>query len=168
MTERPSAEEAANALREIDQRKEQALGSQRGARWADIVFGVVIFLYLASNDFLPSATAWSNWAMAGLLVSYLVAKRTRRGGVLLGLGAQPVRRAVPPKFATAALLVFAVLCAASILATMFHLKVFVPYLSTGLGAVLGLTLILFGRKLNSFLPALAARSRHGGSADGRA
>ncbi|MFD9893419.1 hypothetical protein ACFWY9_29085 [Amycolatopsis sp. NPDC059027] len=169
MTEKPSAEEAANALRGIDRRKAQAVGAaQYGARWVDVVFGVVFFLYMAITDFLPDAVAWSNLVLAVLVVGYVVAKRTRRGGALLGHGARLDRRAIPPRSVFIGLAVVAVGCALSITVAMLQLNVPIPYLRTGMGAVLGLALILFGRKLNDALVALARRGpRQGGPADGR-
>ena len=160
MTDGPSAEEAAAALRNVDHRKDQALDSQRGARWVYAVFGVVMFLCLASNDFLPSSVSqWSTLAMAALLLVYVAVKRTRRGAALLGYSAQFDRRAVPPKFAIVATLVIILLVALSFVAIALHVRTSVPYLSTGLGAVVGIALIGFGPQLQSGLNALAKRSR---------
>ncbi|GAA4528863.1 hypothetical protein [Amycolatopsis samaneae] len=168
-TEKPSAEEAARALRGIEQRRDQAVGAaQHGARWVDVVFGVVFFAYLAIADFFPAAVPWSNLVLAVLVVGYVVAKRTRRGGALLGHGARLDRRAIPPRTALIGLAVLAVGCALSIAVAMLQLNVPVPYLRTGMGAVLGLALIFFGRRLNDAFAALArGGSRRGGPVDGR-
>jgi putative copper export protein len=160
MTEQPSADDAARALRNVDQRRDQALDSLRGARWVGAVFGVAIFLDLASIDFLPPAeSAWSNGGLAVLAVGYAALQRTPRGAALLGRRARLDKRAVPPRFALGAWLVIIVLCVASVAAGLFHVHVPIPYLHTIVGAVLAIALILFGQQLNNGLIALAKRSR---------
>ncbi|MGW7538290.1 hypothetical protein [Amycolatopsis sp. NPDC054798] len=165
MPEHPSAEEAARALREVGHRRDQALGSLHGARWVDAVFAVVVFLYLASADFLPSAAAWKGLVLAVLVVGYVLLLRTRRGASWLGHQVRADRSARRPKLAAG--LVLVVVCVAAALALAL-LPVRIPYGNTILGAVLAIVLIAFGPHLRRGLAALIRRGRSGGAPDGRA
>ncbi|MGW4511483.1 hypothetical protein ACWEO4_05670 [Streptomyces sp. NPDC004393] len=173
MASEPTPQEAAEALRNVDQRTEQARGSLRDApRWMDWFFGVVIFLYCASHDFFPDSTVWSNGAFGALVVVYGALVRTRRGSTLLGQSVRIHRQAVSSKFALTAQLTIAALVAASIGTVVFlgstHTDTHLPYLSTILGAVLAVTLIGFGPRLRAGLAVLAGGGhRAGGIPDGR-
>ncbi|AHI01442.1 hypothetical protein GCM10010174_09540 [Kutzneria viridogrisea] len=166
MVEHPSAEEAARALRDVDRRRDQALGSLHGAKWVDLTFALVIFLCLASTDFLPSAAGWSGLTMAVLALGYGLLLRTRRGAAWLGHSARVDRSAIPPRFVLGVWLVFVAVCAAMFAVRPLHVQI--PYGSTIMGAVLAIVLVVFGQHLRRGLAALVRRSRSGGAADGHA
>ncbi|WP_033292487.1 hypothetical protein [Amycolatopsis jejuensis] len=163
MGEHPSADEAARALQDVGRRREQALGARHGARWVDVVFALVVFLYLASADFLPSAAAWKGLVLAVLVVGYVLMLRTRRGGAWLGHRVRVDKSAVRPRIAVVGL-VFVVVCVAAALAVAL-VPVRIPYGSTILGAVLAIGLIGFGPHLRR---ALVRPGRAGGAPDGHA
>lgn len=169
--DRPTPKQAAEALRNVNQRSEQAVGSLRSApRWLDVFFGVVIFLYCASADFLPGA-AWPGLVLAALVVAYVVLIRTRRGAALLGQSTRVRREAISPAFARVARLVIGVIFVGSLATTVIlsltHTNAHVAYLSTILGAVLAVLLIAFGPQLRGGMVALAANGRRGSIPDGR-
>ncbi|ATY12627.1 hypothetical protein CU254_20840 [Amycolatopsis sp. AA4] len=163
MAEHPSPEEAARALREVDRRRDQALGALHGAKWVDVVFALVVFLYLASADFLPSAAQWKGLVLAALVVGYVLLLRSRRGAAWLGHRVRADRSAVQPRVG----LVVVAACVAAAVAVAF-LPVRIPYGNTILGAVLAIVLIAFGPHLRRGLAALVRRGRSGGAPDGRA
>lgn len=165
MAEQPSPEEAARALRDVDHRRDQALDELHGAKWVDVVFALVVFLYLASADFLPSAAEWKGLVLAVLVVGYVLMLRTRRGAALLGHRVRADKSAIRPRFAFA--LVFVVVCVAVAVAlALLHVQI--PYGNTILGAVLAIALIGFGQHLRRGLAALIRRSRSGGAPHGHA
>ncbi|QHC23173.1 hypothetical protein [Streptomyces sp. GS7] len=173
MASQPTPQEAAEALRNIDQRSEQARGSMRNApRWLDCLAGVVIFLYCASIDFFPGSAVWRSWIFAALAVGYVILLRTRRGSALLGQPARIHRQAVSSKFVLIARLTITTVVAVSLVAVVLlssaHTNTYVPYLGTILGAVLALALIGFGSQLRAGLITLAGSGhRVGGHPDGR-
>ncbi|MGX1851721.1 hypothetical protein [Streptomyces sp. NPDC055299] len=173
MASQPTPQEAAEALRNIDQRAEQARGSLRNApRWLDWLAGAVIFLYCASIDFFPGSAVWRSWIFAALAVGYAIVLRTRRGSALLGQSARIHRQAVSSRFVLIARLTIAAVVAASVAAVVLlgsaHTSMYVPYLSTILGAVLATALIGFGTRLRAGLATLAGSGhRMGGLPDGR-
>ncbi|GAA1137415.1 hypothetical protein GCM10009630_40550 [Kribbella jejuensis] len=164
MTEQPSADEAARALQDVDRRRDQAMDSLQGGKWVDVVFAVVIFLYLASADFLPSVAEWKGLALAVLVVAYVLLLRTRRGAAWLGHSVRVDKSAIRPKFVVGVWLVLVLLVAATVALSLLH--VHIPYGNTILGAVLAIVLIVLGRQLRRGLAALSRRSRSGGAADG--
>jgi hypothetical protein len=167
MAERPSAEEAARALRDVDRRRDQVLGALHGAKWVDVAFALVVFLYLASTDFLPGAAGWKGLVLAALVVGYVLLLRTRRGAAWLGHRVRVDKSAIRPGLAFGAGLVFVVVCvAAAVAVALLHLRI--PYGNTILGAVLAIVLIGFGRHLRRGLAALIRRGRSGGAPDGHA
>jgi hypothetical protein len=158
----PTPREAAEALRNVDLRTEQARGSLRAApRWLDGVFGVVIFLFGASHDFFPGSAAWSGWVFGALIAGYAVLLRTRRGAALLGQSVRIHRQAISSKFVLIARLTIAAVVAISVV--MMALHIHLPYLSTGLGAALAIALIGFGPQLRVGLAALAGSGHRAGS-----
>ncbi|WP_275292042.1 hypothetical protein [Amycolatopsis sp. La24] len=165
MAEQPSPEEAARALRDVDHRRDQALDELQGAKWVDVVFALVVFLYLASADFLPSAAEWKGLVLAVLVVGYVLMLRTRRGAAVLGHRVRVDKSAIRPRFAIA--LVFVLVCvAAAVAPALLHVQI--PYGNTILGAVLAIVLIGFGQHLRRGLAALIRRSRSGGAPHGHA
>lgn len=165
MAEHPSADEAARALRDVDHRRDQALGSLNGAKWVDVAFALVIFLYLASADFLPGAAEWKGLALAVLVCGYILLLRTRRGAAWLGHSVRVDKSAIRSRFVLGVWLVFLVVCvAAAIVLGVLHVQI--PYGNTIMGGVLAIVLILFGQHLRRGLGTLIRRSRSGGAADG--
>lgn len=167
MAEHPSPEEAARALRDVDHRRDQALGALHGARWVDVMFALVVFLYLASTDFLPGAAGWKGLVLAGLVLAYVLVLRTRRGATWLGHSVRVDKSAIRPSVALGVGLVFVVVCVAAAAAVaLLHVRI--PYGNTILGAVPAIALIGFGRHLRRGLAALIRRSRSGGASNGHA
>lgn len=170
MSDRPTPDEAARALRDVGQREDQALDSVHEARWVRVVLGVAIFLFLAAPDFLGAhASTWTSPGFAVLVLGYAVLLRTRRGSALLGRPVQMRGDVVPRRFAVTARLVIAALVALSLLSLFVaHPHLDIPYWRTAMGAILGLLLIFFGRQLQEGLLVLVKRSRphHDGAFDG--
>jgi hypothetical protein len=155
MNDQLTPQEAAKALRTVDQRAEQAL-AHGASRWADVVAAVLMFLYCASVDFLPDAS-WPGFVFAALAIGYAVLIRTRRGAAILGQSARVHRRAISPRFALNARIIIAVLIAGSLATVVFldGTDVHVPYLSTALGGVLAIILIAFGPQLRARMAVMA-------------
>ena len=167
MAEHPSPEEAARALRDVDRRRDQALDELHGAKWVDVAFALVVFLYLASADFLPSAAEWKGLVLAVLVVGYVLMLRSRRGAALLGHRVRVDKSAIRPRFAFGVALVFVVVCvAAAVALALTHVRI--PYGNTILGAVLAIVLIAFGQHLRRGLATLIRRSRSEGAPHGHA
>ncbi|WP_413809142.1 hypothetical protein [Streptomyces sp. OE57] len=159
MSERvtPSAE-AARALRDIDQRRDQARASEQESRWVGVVFGVAIFAELSAPDFFGDGVrSGISMAVAALAVAYVVLLRTPRGGALLGRPTRLRRDEFSPRFVRLArLTILAVMLIGFFGASYLPHEPF-PYTGTVVGAVLGATLILFGRNLQRALNSLALR-----------
>lgn len=169
MADELTSSEAARALQDIHARKDQAINSMGRSRWVDIVFGVLIFVTLASRDFLSeNAASAINIAFSVLIVGYVVLGRTRRGAALLG---QPtrVRRTAMSRMVRVPLIVLliCVIVAATVLGFVIPeltgTHPHVPYQSTILGAGVGLALIVFGGRFQDCLNYLARGGRRAGS-----
>ncbi|MGD3112409.1 hypothetical protein [Streptomyces sp. YGL11-2] len=90
MSLEPDAEQAARALEEVQRRRNQAIDAQRRPRWFSTVWGIHLFLVLATPDLLPllhleEGRTWWYGALAGLTLSLLAGQSTRVGRSLLGL-----------------------------------------------------------------------------------
>ncbi|MDJ1137219.1 hypothetical protein [Streptomyces iconiensis] len=153
MTERPTAAEAARALQDVDERRDQAFSStQREARWVSVVFGIVIFLFLAIPDFLgQEAVSWSSWAFIATFITYGILQRTRRGASVLGRPTSVRKQEFSRQYFRNVLLVLLVLVLTVALAALVPDGLTVPYWRTGLGVVLGGTLIYFGPRSRDWL-----------------
>jgi hypothetical protein len=163
MTAQPTPEEAAQTLMDHDHRKEQALRAPRGARWVEMSLSVVLFLYMASFDFL-AGTAQN---LTGLFLVLIIAgsvflRRTRRGAALMGQPVQVHKDAISRKFSRTARAILIGIMIAGIVVPLvlaaMHVSphVGLPYWHTVVGAVLALVLILFGRRLQNGLAMLAS------------
>ncbi|KAA9153194.1 hypothetical protein FPZ12_035345 [Amycolatopsis acidicola] len=170
MATEPTPEEAAKALGTVGQGRGQARTAlASGARWLDVVTGIVIFLYSASTDFLPGAS-WPGLVFAALVLVYLAAGRTRRGAAMFGQPARVHRDAISPQFRRGThLLIFGLMLLSIagilVLGVIRPDGVHVPYLSTIFGAVLALLLIAFGPHLRRGLAKAAIPG--GSTVDGR-
>jgi ABC-type Fe3+ transport system permease subunit len=162
MADNPTPSEAVRALQEVNERKDQSLGSMRRSHWVDVVFGVAIFAMLAAQDFLGTdAASAATLFVAVLAVGYSVLGRTRRGAAILGQPTRVRREAISPSLRIPAVTVLVAAMAAGIVVPLLgvHPLAGVPYWHTILGAVLGLALILFGGKLQSGMNSLARGGR---------
>jgi len=161
---RPTPDEAARALHQVDRSGEQAIGSVSDALWVRVAFGLLLVAYLASHDFLGSdARSWVSIGFALLMVTYAVLLRTRRGASALGRPARVDRRAIAPNYALLVLLGIVVLALAAGFAGA-RSSVHVPYWHTGLGVALAALLVFFGPAMERALLSLGKRTRH--DADG--
>jgi Na+-translocating ferredoxin:NAD+ oxidoreductase RnfD subunit len=169
MATRPTAEEAARSLRDIDQRTDQALELMVARRWVYVVGGLAVFAYLASADFLGAgATSVVGVGFFVLGAAYWALMWTGRGSAVLG---QPVRRhkqALSRKSRVYGTLAIVALVAASAVSglTGASLPPRLPYWHTALGAVLAVTLIGFGPNMQRAMNSMYKRTP--GSALGRA
>ncbi|MDN3061011.1 hypothetical protein PH213_42245 [Streptomyces sp. SRF1] len=159
MTERvtPSAE-AASALRDIEQRRDQARAAEQESRWVGIVFGVAIFAELAAPDFFGDGVrSGLSLTVAALCVAYVVLLRTPRGGALLGRPTRLRKDEYSPRFVRSAQLAILAVVLIGFFAAPYLPHEPFPYSRTAVGAVLGVTLIVFGRPLQRALTSLALR-----------
>ncbi|GHJ41007.1 hypothetical protein [Streptomyces sp. TS71-3] len=157
MTERPTPDEAARSLHDVGIRRDQTFDSVHDARWVEVFFGVAIFLLVAAPDFFGSGSAiWTSWGIAALAVAYAVLLRTRRGSAFLGRPTRLRGDQISPRFTRYhRLVILAVMVIGLVGAFIPHGNLSVPYLRTAIGAVLGLVLILFGRRIQRSLLAAA-------------
>ncbi len=158
MSDHPTHEEAAQALREVRQHQGEGVRSARQAPWVGVVMGVAIFAFLAAPDFFGNGvTVWTQLGFTALIALYWSMISTRRGSAALGRSTGLRRQEVSPKFARwarAVLLLVMVIALAAVFVPHGHLSV--PYLRTGLGAVLGITVAVFGGRLQAGINNLAA------------
>ncbi|MFE7116677.1 hypothetical protein ACFU99_14810 [Streptomyces sp. NPDC057654] len=157
---RPTADEAARALRDIERRRDQARGAATNARWVYAVAGLVFFALLAAPDFLGRTAAdWTPAVFGPLTVGYLVMLNTPGGAALLGQPVRARKQEISKTFRRYALLtLFAIVLAGfalQLLQPEWHLHL--PYWRTAAGAVLGAVLALFGPRLQRALLAVAVR-----------
>ncbi|MFD7505689.1 hypothetical protein [Streptomyces sp. NPDC059850] len=153
-----SAAEAARALQDVEQRRGQAQASERESRWVGVVFGVAIFAELAAPDFFGEGVRIGvSWVVTALVVAYAVMLRTPRGGALLGRATHVRKRELSSRFVVSAQVALAAVVLMGFIGAYFLDDGLFPYAGTVLGAVLGGTLILFGRSLQQALSSLAAR-----------
>ncbi|MCI2423576.1 hypothetical protein MOQ72_39840 [Saccharopolyspora sp. K220] len=158
MVDSPTPSEAARALQEVNERKDQAVDSTRRSRWVDIVFGLAIFAMLAAQDFLGTdAAAIAVMIVAVLAVGHTWLGRTRWGAAILGQPTRVRREAISLRFRIPAMTVLVVAMLIGILVPLLglHPLAGVPYWHTILGAVLGIALIFFGGKLQTGMNSLA-------------
>ncbi|MFF4482581.1 hypothetical protein ACFY1A_37030 [Streptomyces sp. NPDC001520] len=150
--------EAARALRDIERLRAQGRASEQQSRWVGVVFGVAIFAELAAPDFFgDDVRSGISLAVAALIVAYAVMLRTPRGGALLGRPTRVRRSEISPRFARVAQLTIAAVVLLGFVGAWFMPDHLFPYAGTVAGAVLGATLILFGRSLQRGLNSLAMR-----------
>ncbi len=156
--------EAARALRDIERLRAQGRASEQQSRWVGAVFGIAIFAELAAPDFFGDGVrSGISLAVTALIVAYAVMLRTPRGGALLGRSTRVRRSEISPRFARLAQLTIAAVVLLGFVGARFMPDHLFPYAGTVAGAVLGATLILFGRSLQRGLNSLAMR---GGGKDG--
>lgn len=163
---RPSADEAARALRDIDRHREQAHSSAANSRWVSVVFGVVFGALFAAPDFFGAgAAAWSSAAYGILGVGYVVLLNTRKGSTLLGQPVRMRRQEISGRFRSYALLTLLVVLLAGVAIQLLqpHWTLDVPYWRTAVGVVGGGALALFGQ---SWQRALLSVAVHGGRRTG--
>jgi uncharacterized membrane protein YraQ (UPF0718 family) len=155
-------------MRDVERRKDQTFDSLGVALWVRVVFGVVIFAALAAPDFLGAqASAWSAWPLTIIAVAYAIMLNSRRGSAVLGQPTRLRREEISTRFATIRRLVLmGVLVIGIVVAFIPHERLDVPYLRTGIGAVVGLALILFGDRYQKAMNSLARRDRAGHTPDG--
>ncbi|MEU0839954.1 hypothetical protein ABZ370_10830 [Streptomyces sp. NPDC005962] len=163
-----SADEATRALRDIEQRRGQAQASAQESRWVSVVFGVALFAELAAPDFFAEGVRTGiSWVVTALIVAYTVMLRTPRGGALLGRPTHVRKRELPSRFVVSAqLAIVAVVLLGFVGSRLLDGELF-PYAGTVMGAVIGATLIIFGRGLQRTLNSLAVRG-HGTGLDNTA
>lgn len=102
---RPSAAEAARALRDMDRHRDQAHDSATHSRWVSILFGVVLGAGFAAPDFVgQEAAGWTSPAIAILTVGYVALLNTRSGSAMLGQPVRPRREDISAPFRRYALL----------------------------------------------------------------
>ncbi|WP_405804906.1 hypothetical protein [Streptomyces sp. NBC_01187] len=155
----PHADEAARALRDVGQRRDQAVReSTQESRWVGVVFAIALFAQLAAPDFFgEKVRPWMSWSVFALLMVYMVLLRTRRGSDLLGRPARPRKSEISRRFAYFARLAIAVVMVLGFIAALYGGKLLFPYAGTVLGAVLCGGLIAFGPTLQKGLNSLATR-----------
>ncbi|CDR09363.1 hypothetical protein [Streptomyces iranensis] len=159
--------EAARALRDVERRRDQARASEQESRWVSVVFGVAIFAQMAAPDFVgDDVRSWISMAIAVLSLVYMVMLRTPRGGALLGRPTRVRRDEISPRFVRLAQLVMVAVAVICFLATRFLPHGPFPYTGTVVGAVIGATLILFGRNLQRAMNSLAFRGDGKSGLDG--
>lgn len=161
MSHRPTPDEAAGALRDVERRKDQSFDSAGVSLWVRVVFAAAIFLMLAAPDYLgPKVTAWTSWPVALLAVIYVMMLNSRRGSAVLGQRTRLRREEISPSFVAARRLVLlAIVVIGIVVAFIPHGQLSVPYLRTIIGAVLGLALVLFGNRYQRAMVSLARRDR---------
>lgn len=156
---RPTPEEAAEALKQVEQREEQALGAPAtDALWVRIVLGVAMGAYFASFDFLGGdVSTWAGFAFALVMVAYAVSLRTRRGSSALGRTARVDRKALARRSGYGFWLPLAVVAVGGVAAGFAGEYVTVPYWHTGLGVVLAVAVIFFAPGLERAMASLSGR-----------
>ncbi|UNS95213.1 hypothetical protein MMF93_01120 [Streptomyces tubbatahanensis] len=161
MTDRPTPAEAARALQEAEHRRDQVFASVQESRWVAVVCGTVLFVCLAAPDFFGSeATRWTSPLLAVLSVTYAVMLNTRRGSALLGRPTRLRRKEIAPRFATLARVILLLVMAAGLAAAFIpHPGIPLPYWRTVAGVLLGGFVIVFGRRSEQALLAVARRDR---------
>ncbi|SEC01975.1 hypothetical protein [Streptomyces melanosporofaciens] len=150
--------EAARALRDIERLRAQGRASEQESRWVSVVFGVTIFAELAAPDFFgDDVRPWISLAVTALILVYAMMLRTPRGGALLGRPTRVRRSEISPRFARLAQLTIVAVVLLGFVGALFLPDHLFPYAGTVAGAVLGATLIIFGRSLQRGLNSLAMR-----------
>ena len=154
------ATEAARALRDVEQRRDQALMSPQESRWVSIVFAVVVLAGLAAPDFFDQRV--SNWfalAIPAFGVLYTIMVRTRRGNALLGRPTRVRKEEISPRFLLVSRLTIISAAVIIILVMRFVDIELFPYARTVAGALLGIALIVFGQRVQRAMNSLAARDQ---------
>ncbi|HEY3686050.1 MAG TPA: hypothetical protein VGL93_23670 [Streptosporangiaceae bacterium] len=168
MSDRPTPEEAARALRDVERRKDQTVNSVGVALWVRIVFGIAIFVALAAPDsFGSQVTTWSAWPLTLIAVAYVIMLNSRRGSAVLGQPARLRGEEISPRFAaTRRVVLMVVLAVGIVVAFIPHGRLDVPYLRTVIGAVAGLALVVFGDRYQKAMNSFARRDRAARTPDG--
>lgn len=131
----PTPEQAAAALRVVDDGRERVIRSAIGPRSLSIVGGLVVFLYGVADDLFPAARPWLGLPVVAVVLVLAIALRTRAGSSLLGqpvmVSRQRFLRAAP---------VLGIGIAVALIVTLFH----VPHGEIYYGALVGCYIMFLG------------------------
>jgi hypothetical protein len=141
----PTPEEAAAALRAVNEGRERVIKSAVGSRSLSIAAGFVVFLYSAANDLFPTTRTWLGWPLVALVLVLAFGVRTRVGSTLLG---QPVS----PSFTFKSRLlriapIFGIGIGVALVIMLFHL----PHGPVYYGALAGLYIMFLGPRFQQWL-----------------
>jgi hypothetical protein len=79
----PTPEEAAAALRAVDESRERVIRSAAGSRWLTVASGLIVFLYCAADDLFSAARPWLGWPTLVVVLVLAFGAQTRTGSALL-------------------------------------------------------------------------------------
>ena len=136
------------------------------ARWVDWVVGLYFLANGVAADFLPRFDTARRIIFTVVILTIVLLSRTRRGMTALGRPARLNQAAVNPAFSRAAIIIFLVVLAVSMVLAL-TVNAHIPYLQSGLGVLEAVALIGFGPQLRAGLGRAAGR-RSGIGFDGRA
>ncbi len=92
----PTPEEAARALRDVEQRRDQVLREGSGPRWMWYLLGAAFVVRGLVADFAGGgASQVATWVIIGVLLVLVLLQHTRWGASLLGYRAMPARGQFP-------------------------------------------------------------------------
>ncbi len=143
----PTPEEAARALQDIEQRRDQVLREGSGPRWMWYLLGAAFVVRGLVADLAGmSAASVVSWAIVAVLAVLVVMQHTRRGAARLGYRAMPAWNAFPAWYlGMLAVAAIATVIAASLLLGVLVAAFDLPYQQTIVGAGTGLAVALVGR-----------------------
>lgn len=146
----PTPEEAAAALRTVQDGRQRVIRSALGARWLSIASGLLVFLYSAANDLFPSIRVWLNVSLLAIVVVLVFGLHTRFGNSLIGRPVMVSNRSLSLSWKWRALRIAPLLAVAvgvSLVINLLHL----PHGGIWYGALAGLYIIFLGPRFQLWL-----------------
>ncbi|HWC78751.1 MAG TPA: hypothetical protein VG756_02190 [Pseudonocardiaceae bacterium] len=159
----PTPDEAAAALRAVQESREQVISSSPGPWWTSIVCGLVVFAYCAAVDLFPAAGTWLNVAALAFCLVLVFGRPTRVGGTLLGQRVMVSGRSLPLSL-TSRLLRIAPVVVIGIAAVLLILLLHLPHVGIYYGAAAGLFIMVLDPRFQLWL----LRRQNRNSSSGRA
>jgi hypothetical protein len=146
----PTPEEAAAALRAVQESQDQLVRNAATARgrWPWIAGGVFVFAYCTATDLFPTASPWLSWVLVVVMVGMVVMLRSRVGSAWLGQPVRVSRRAVSLR---RRVLRMVVVLGAAVAVSITILLLHVPHGQILYGTLAALYIIFFGPRFQAWL-----------------
>jgi hypothetical protein len=146
----PTPEEAADALRTVQESRQRVIRSVLGSRWTSIAAALLVVGYTVAIDLVPATVPWLTWVLVGVAIALVLSLRSRIGGSLLGRPVTASRRSLPVAYRSRLLTVVPVVVGSVAVAVVVSL-VRLPHAVIWYGVLAAIYLVVLGPRLQLWL-----------------